>query len=450
MRRTLRAVLAVVLLPLVAALTLLAPQPAAAASLTRSPASGPTPPTSTCTSTCPTTWRPSPPCWSWSTTAADPPAASSAATGTTTSPPPTGTATSSCCPRPPASGQLLRRLVTRGAQARRRQRLHRHHVDGRLRPSALQRRPGPHRRQRLLLRRHDDQRPGRRVPRCVHRRLGVLRGAGRLLRHHATAPSGTASAPAATSSRPPSSGATWPAPCTPATPAATRACRCGTAPPTPPWPTPTSARRSSSGPTSTALSQTPASTDHPQSTWTRTRYGGTGTQPPSRASASRARATPCRMTGMLAYAITFLGLDGARHDASAAQHLRCAARGGREQVPGRAERVADGGYAAADPGLPGRGRPALDPYRVRAVDGDHLGDHLVSGRLQPPDHLRHQGGDLVVQRRGQPAVEPQRRRDRHRRPVRPVPGRHRRLHRQRRQVQLWTCSGGTNQKWNLS
>ena len=44
----------------------------------------------------------------------------------------------------------------------------------------------------------------------------------------------------------------------------------------------------------------------------------------------------------------------------------------------------------------------------------------------------HQGGDLDLQRRGQPAMGGQLQRHHHRHPVRPVPGRHRREHRQRR------------------
>ena len=72
-------------------------------------------------------------------------------------------------------------------------------------------------------------------------------------------------APAAASPRPRSSGATWSAAPTPATPARGRGCSCGTAPPTPPCATPTSAKRSSSGPTSSGVSQTPAFTDRPQS-----------------------------------------------------------------------------------------------------------------------------------------------------------------------------------------
>ena len=42
------------------------------------------------------------------------------------------------------------------------------------------------------------------------------------------------------------------------------------------------------------LSQTPAFTDHPQSNWTRTRYGVTRPRPRWRGSASAGSATSCR------------------------------------------------------------------------------------------------------------------------------------------------------------
>ncbi|MBP2705521.1 PHB depolymerase family esterase [Microbispora sp. RL4-1S] len=58
------------------------------------------------------------------------------------------------------------------------------------------------------------------------------------------------------------------------------------------------------------LSQTPSFTDHPQSTWTRTRYGGTGNQAPVEGISISGVGHQLPMTGQLAYAITFLGLDG--------------------------------------------------------------------------------------------------------------------------------------------
>jgi len=59
-----------------------------------------------------------------------------------------------------------------------------------------------------------------------------------------------------------------------------------------------------------ALSQTPAATDRPQSSWTRTRYGGTGPQSPVEGISIANTGHTLPQPGMLAYAITFLGLDG--------------------------------------------------------------------------------------------------------------------------------------------
>ncbi|NUT21380.1 MAG: PHB depolymerase family esterase [Hamadaea sp.] len=58
------------------------------------------------------------------------------------------------------------------------------------------------------------------------------------------------------------------------------------------------------------LSQTPAATDSPQSSWTRTRYGGTGTTATVEAVSISGTGHTLPQPGMLAYAISFLGLDG--------------------------------------------------------------------------------------------------------------------------------------------
>ncbi|GAA3235855.1 extracellular catalytic domain type 1 short-chain-length polyhydroxyalkanoate depolymerase [Nonomuraea helvata] len=58
------------------------------------------------------------------------------------------------------------------------------------------------------------------------------------------------------------------------------------------------------------LSQTPAFTDHPQSSWTRTRYGDTGTRATVEGISVSGVGHDLPMSGMLAYAISFLGLDG--------------------------------------------------------------------------------------------------------------------------------------------
>ncbi|UWZ49634.1 PHB depolymerase family esterase [Dactylosporangium matsuzakiense] len=59
------------------------------------------------------------------------------------------------------------------------------------------------------------------------------------------------------------------------------------------------------------LGQTPAFTDHPQSSWTRTRYGNTGTQATVEGVSIAGVGHQLPMSGQLAYAIAFLGLDGA-------------------------------------------------------------------------------------------------------------------------------------------
>src|SRR4051794_24057999 len=58
------------------------------------------------------------------------------------------------------------------------------------------------------------------------------------------------------------------------------------------------------------LTQTPAYTDHPQSSWTRTRYGDTSTHATVEGISISGVGHQLPMTGQLAYAITFLGLDG--------------------------------------------------------------------------------------------------------------------------------------------
>jgi len=57
------------------------------------------------------------------------------------------------------------------------------------------------------------------------------------------------------------------------------------------------------------VSQTPAFTDHPQSSWTRTRYGGTGIDAPVEAISVQGAAHTLPAAGMAALAIQFLGLD---------------------------------------------------------------------------------------------------------------------------------------------
>ncbi len=57
------------------------------------------------------------------------------------------------------------------------------------------------------------------------------------------------------------------------------------------------------------VSQTPVQTDSPQSGWTRTRYGSTGTQPPVEGISVSGAGHSLPMSGMVGYAIAFLGLN---------------------------------------------------------------------------------------------------------------------------------------------
>ncbi|MFD8498911.1 PHB depolymerase family esterase [Amycolatopsis sp. NPDC059657] len=57
------------------------------------------------------------------------------------------------------------------------------------------------------------------------------------------------------------------------------------------------------------LNQTPSFTDHPQSSWTRNRYGATGTQATVEGISISGTGHTLPQAGMLAYAISFLGLD---------------------------------------------------------------------------------------------------------------------------------------------
>ncbi|MDI1466219.1 PHB depolymerase family esterase [Catellatospora sp. KI3] len=59
------------------------------------------------------------------------------------------------------------------------------------------------------------------------------------------------------------------------------------------------------------LGQTPSSTDSPQASWTRTRYGATGTRATVEAVSIAGTGHTLPQAGMLAYAVSFLGLDSA-------------------------------------------------------------------------------------------------------------------------------------------
>jgi poly(3-hydroxybutyrate) depolymerase len=56
------------------------------------------------------------------------------------------------------------------------------------------------------------------------------------------------------------------------------------------------------------VSQTPVLTDHPKSTWTRTRYGGAGTTAPFEAISVQGVGHSLPQSGMVPMALQFMGL----------------------------------------------------------------------------------------------------------------------------------------------
>jgi poly(hydroxyalkanoate) depolymerase family esterase len=85
------------------------------------------------------------------------------------------------------------------------------------------------------------------------------------------------------------------------------------------------------------LTQTPSFTDRPQSTWTRTRYGDTGTRATAEGISISGTGHTLPQAGMLAYAISFLGLDsGGGGGGGSSGPLRAVAAGRCLDVPGQA------------------------------------------------------------------------------------------------------------------
>jgi poly(hydroxyalkanoate) depolymerase family esterase len=85
------------------------------------------------------------------------------------------------------------------------------------------------------------------------------------------------------------------------------------------------------------LSQTPASTDVPRSSWTRTRYGDTSTKATVEGVSIAGTGHTLPQAGMLAYAISFLGLDnGGGGGGSTSGPLRAVTAGRCLDVPGQA------------------------------------------------------------------------------------------------------------------
>ncbi|MEU4770373.1 PHB depolymerase family esterase [Actinosynnema sp. NPDC023794] len=83
------------------------------------------------------------------------------------------------------------------------------------------------------------------------------------------------------------------------------------------------------------LGQTPSSTDHPQPSWTRTRYGDTSTRATVEGISISGTGHTLPQAGMLAYAISFLGLDGSTGGGAKTGALRSASAGKCLDVPGQ-------------------------------------------------------------------------------------------------------------------
>jgi poly(hydroxyalkanoate) depolymerase family esterase len=83
-----------------------------------------------------------------------------------------------------------------------------------------------------------------------------------------------------------------------------------------------------------SLTTTPSFTDHPQPSWTRTRYGDTGTRATVEGVVVAGTGHTLPQAGMLAYAISFLGLDNGG-TATRTGPVRSVAAGRCLDVPGR-------------------------------------------------------------------------------------------------------------------
>ncbi|MCX5421450.1 PHB depolymerase family esterase [Streptomyces sp. NBC_00078] len=198
-----------------------------------------------------------------------------------------------------------------------------------------------------------------------------------------------------------------------------------------------------------ALSQTPTATDRPQSSWTRTRYGGTGPQSPVEGISIAGTGHTLPQPGMLAYAITFLGLDGDTTtpppSTSGALHAvgasKCLDVPNASTTPGTQMQIRDcQGGAGQLWTRTGSGQLTvtisgttlcLDAYNHQTTSGTKVVTWPCNGGANQQWNLNAEGTVTGVQSglcldvtgastaNGTP-------------------------------VQLWTCSGGTNQKWNLS
>jgi poly(hydroxyalkanoate) depolymerase family esterase len=148
------------------------------------------------------------------------------------------------------------------------------------------------------------------------------------------------------------------------------------------------------------LSQNPSFTDRPQSNWTRTRYGDTGTHATVEGISIAGTGHTLPQAGMIAYAVTFLGLDDGDPGGSTGE-LRSVSAGKCLDVPGQSTN----GTQAQLWDCSG----AANQTWTRTATGELT---VYSGQSQRC--LDAQGGGTAP---GTPVI-------------------------------IWTCHGGDNQKWN--
>jgi poly(hydroxyalkanoate) depolymerase family esterase len=119
------------------------------------------------------------------------------------------------------------------------------------------------------------------------------------------------------------------------------------------------------------LSQTPSFTDYPQSAWTRTRYGNTGTQAPVEGVSISGTGHTLPQPGMLGYAISFLGLDGTvsgtqpTASATPAKGATPSTRTSQTSTPSSSATLA----ASPAPSLPSTSTSALAPVAIANASG---------------------------------------------------------------------------------
>ncbi|MDG6105753.1 PHB depolymerase family esterase [Dactylosporangium aurantiacum] len=157
------------------------------------------------------------------------------------------------------------------------------------------------------------------------------------------------------------------------------------------------------------LSLTPAATDQPQSSWTRTRYGSTGTQATIEGISIAGVGHQLPLSGQLAYAVAFLGLDGTSAPSPSASTTTSPPPGGTTTLVG----VASG--RCLD--VPGSNAANGTQPQLWDCHGGANQQWTVSGQT-----LRSLGKCLDA-------------------PLNAAAG---------AKAQLWDCNGGTNQQWSFN